>query len=92
MALIDRVLGTEEPKIPVHQFMAALAEYKRGAISGAQIVSTFGLSGPEATALQQFLINLDGDTINRAMIHDILLLGETGLYTKTNVMSRLGLS
>lgn len=90
MALLDRLLGTEEPKLPTHQFMAALAEYKRGAITGPQIVSAFGLSGAEATALQFFLDNLDGSTIDRTLIHDVLLLGESGYYTKTQVQNRLG--
>ena len=90
MALLDRLLGTEEPKLPVHEFMAGLAEYKRGAITGAQVVSAFNLSGTEATQLQGFLDNLDGDTISRELIHDVLLLGEGGYYTKTQVKNRLG--
>lgn len=90
MALLDRLIGTEEPKIPVHQFMAALAEYKRSALTGAQIVSAFGLSAGETTALQSFLDNLDGATIDRGLVHDVLLLAENGYYTKSVVQSRLG--
>jgi hypothetical protein len=88
--LIDPLEGEE--KLPVHQFMAALAEYKRGAVTGAQVVSAFNLSGSEATALQEFLTNLDSDAINRAMIHDILMLGEDGQYPIATVRTRLGLS
>jgi len=91
MALIDRLLGTEDPKLPVHQFMAALAEYKRGAITGANIVSAFGLSAGEAISLQSFLNNLDSSSIDRTLIHDVLLLGESGYYTKTQVTTRLGI-
>jgi hypothetical protein len=90
MALLDRVLGTEEPKIPIHQFMAALAEYKRGEVTKQNVVDSFSLSAGESTALQTWLDSLDIDAINRAMIHDVLLLGETGLYSKTQVQSRLG--
>ena len=92
MAILPRLLGTEEPRLPIHQFMAALAEYKRGAITGPQIVSGFGLSPTEATQLQDFLDNLDADTVNRALIHDVLLLGERGYYSPSLVATRLGLS
>jgi hypothetical protein len=93
MSLLTRLLDPEEgeAKLPVHQFMAALAEYKRGAITGSQVVSAFGLSPTEATQLQDWLDNLDGDTINRALIHDALLLGEVGLYTQAFVKTRLGI-
>lgn len=90
MALLDRLIGTEEPKLPVHQFMAALAEYKRAAITGPQIVSAFDLSAGEATSLQDFLDNLDSVAIDRSMIHDVLLLAEAGYYTKAQVQARLG--
>jgi hypothetical protein len=90
MPLLDRLLGTEEPKLPVHEFMAALAEYKRGAVSKAQIVSAFDLSAGEATALDAYLSALDADTIDRTLIHDVLMLGEGEYYTKAQVQSRLG--
>lgn len=93
MSLLDRLINPSlkgEDKLPVHQFMAALAEYKRGAITKQNVVDAFELSTEEATQLQNFLDNLDSETINRGMIHDILLLGETGLYTKAQVKNRLG--
>lgn len=91
MSLLGRLIGTQKPKIPVHQFMAALAEYKRGAITGQNVVDGFELSEAEAIALQAFLTNLDTDTINRAKIHDVLLLGEVGLYSKEKAQTELGL-
>jgi hypothetical protein len=92
MSLLTRLIDPAEgeEKLPVHQFMAGLAEYKRGAITGPQLVEAFNLSGAEATQLQNFLDNLDGDAIDRALIHDVLLLGETGLYSAAQVVSRLG--
>jgi len=92
MSLLTRLVAPleDEEKLPVHQFMAALAEYKRGAVTGAQLATAFDLTPEEATALQNFLSNLDSDTINRALIHDVLMLGEYGLYTLNQVKSRLG--
>lgn len=91
MGLLDRILALEEPNIAIHPFMAALAEYKRGVVTGANIVTKFELSVGETTALQNWLDNLDTDVITRALIHDVLLLGEVGLYTKAQVQSRLGI-
>lgn len=91
MGLLQRLLGTEEEKLPAHQFMAALAEYKRGAITGQNVVDAFDLDVDEAIALQGFLDNLDSDAIGRQLIHDVLLLGETGHYTEAQVKSRLGI-
>ena len=91
MSLLTRLVSPldDEGKLPVHQFMAALAEYKRGAITGAQLIIAFDLSTEEATSLQTFLDNLDGDTVNRALIHDVLMLGEAGYYTINQIKARL---
>lgn len=92
MSLLTRLLtpAPGEQKIAVHQFMAALAEYKRGAVTGAQVVAAFNLDATETTQLQNWLDNLNTDAINRQLIHDVLLLGETGLYTQAQVIARLG--
>lgn len=92
MSLLTRLISPNlgESKIPVHQFMAALAEYKRGSINGSHVVAAFNLNSTETTALQKFLDNLDNDSINRAKIHDVLLLGERGLYDMNKVKSELG--
>ena len=92
MSLLSRLVDPQpgEEKIACHQFMAALAEYRRGAVSPAQIVAAFNLDASETTQLQNWLDNLDADTINRQLIHDVLLLGEVGLYTQSQVAGRLG--
>ncbi len=91
MSLLTRLVAPleEEIKLPVHQFMAGLAEYKRGEITGSALIIAFNLSVPEAAQLQAFLTNLDNDTINRAVIHDVLMLGEAGYYTLSQVQNRL---
>jgi len=92
MSLLDRLLGTEDPSLPVHQFMAALGEYKRGAVTKTDVVNAFSLSAGEATSLQSFLNELDASMIDRSKIHDVLLLGEANLYTKTKVKAELGIT
>lgn len=94
MALLDRLQGGSETeaKIPVHAFMAALAEYKRGSVTGAQIISAFNLSAGEQSSLQEFLDNLDSTTIDRAKIHDVLILLEGEFYTIAKAKTELGIT
>lgn len=47
MSLYTRLLGTTEPKIPVHAWMAALGEYERGKVTGPQIATAFNLDVAE---------------------------------------------
>ncbi len=104
MSLITRLVhpSSTEVKLPVHQFMAALAEYKRGApgIDLDAIAAAFNLSAAEKNQLQNFLTNLDGDIIDRHLIHDVLMMGESPkqdgsgdhYYSVANVKSRLGIT
>jgi len=92
MAILQRIGGAEKPKICPHDIMAALAEYKRGAVSKAQIVAAFELTPTEATNLDEWLTNLDNDTINRQLIHDVLLLLEGDYYTVAIAKTRLGIT
>lgn len=49
MSLYTRLLGDETPRIPVHQFMAAIGELERGRVTEQQVVDYFGLSAGETT-------------------------------------------
>jgi hypothetical protein len=51
MSLYTRLMGTTDPKIPVHAFMAALGEFERGKATRQQIMDGFGLSVGEGTEL-----------------------------------------
>jgi len=90
MGLLQRLEGSQSPKLSPHEFMAGLAEYKRGAVTKAQLVAAFGLSSAEATQLQNYLDQLDGDVIDRQLIHDVLFLLEGGHYTVAQAKTRLG--
>jgi formyltetrahydrofolate hydrolase len=90
VALIERLMGLEEPKIPVHQFQATIAEWARGSITGAQaqvILSARGgqvLSSAEVAARAMRLIEID----------QVFLLAEYGVTpynTAAAVRARLGI-
>jgi hypothetical protein len=96
-------MGLEEPKISVHHFQAALAEFARTQITGAQaqalIEQSSGapLSASEATEAQALLATITGNAtakLARAKeIDDVLLLAEGTLVpynTPQAVATRLG--
>lgn len=91
MALIDRLIGLAEPKIPTHQFMAALGEYKRGApnVTLAAITTAFGILVGEQADLSTVANLLVTDQIDQETLHDVLLLGETGIYDSPTCVSRI---
>lgn len=49
MSLYSRLIGTTEPKIHVHAFMAALGELERGQMTTQQVIDAFTLSAGEQT-------------------------------------------
>lgn len=92
MALIERLMGLEETKIPVHQFEAIAAEWARGQMTGAQaqaaIVLNSGLAMDSACIAEaQALVNTiptgtttanKVDRLERMMvIEQVLLLADT---------------
>ena len=94
MGLYERILRLEEPKIPVHAFMAAMAERKRGRVTAQQIVNLFGLDAAaqiDATALSARFDDLV-DPLNGVELHDVLLLADAGIgyTTVTALKNRLG--
>ena len=97
MALLRRLVSPDisigETKLPVHQFTAAMAEYKRGALSGAEFVAMFDLSAEEISTLQNWAANVLGSSKSaeqiRTEVEDILELAEAGLYDLSTAQTRL---
>ena len=102
MSLLDRLRGTERPKISSHQFQAAMAEWADGAtgFSRATIISGFGLTADDETELDA--LKAIYDSANTAAkksrllkaFDSVLMLAEdsddTGFYTtKAEINARL---
>jgi hypothetical protein len=53
MSLWDRLVQADAtgPKIPVHQFMAAMGEWERGLMTRAEVITAFGLLAAEEADL-----------------------------------------
>jgi len=95
LTLLSRLVAPvgSEDKLPVHQFMAAIAEFRRGApgVTANSIAAAFDLDSSELTALTNWYVGqVLNNNVNREEVHDVLLLGEGGQYTLTQVRNRLG--
>ena len=90
MALLDRVAGTEEPKIPVHQFQAALDEWalgstQLGATNAARrtaVINAFAIQPAEESDLdflqQKFTdaVTNGKDVTFRKVLDNVLMISE----------------
>ena len=90
MALLDRLIGTEEPKLPVHQFQSALDEWALGStILGSTnaerrtaIINSFSISAEEESDLDFIKQKYDDAVTNgkdvefRKILDNVLLLAE----------------
>jgi hypothetical protein len=76
MGLYERFLGTEDPKIAVHAWMAALGELERTLMSGAEVTAAFGLdAGAQAEAA----------TLFGRIVTPVESISVGGLVTLTNI-------
>jgi hypothetical protein len=103
VGLYERLIGTEDFKIPVHQFQATLAEFGRNRLSGAQaqavieFVSGVPLDATATTEAQALLATVTGSASARMTrvveIDHVLMLAEVGAPgydTAALVKARLG--
>lgn len=90
MGLLTRLVNPpDEQGISSHLFMAALAEFKRGAVTLTQVGDFFNLSAQERTELANFSTQMLGDVITREQVHDVLMLGRSGAYNESTCSTRL---
>ncbi len=95
MSLYDRLVGSDDG-IPVHQFMAAIAERERGELTRQDIIDMFGIETGDLVELDDILDKDDSLTADRSfefgrMLHDSLLLSESRLFftTSTDFYTRI---
>jgi hypothetical protein len=93
MGFYERLMDLEDPRIPVHAFMAVVAEFKRGRLTQPQAVALLGLSAPEQTEAAALITRVTNNLLTAIEIHDVLLLAEgryAGYDTVALVKTRLG--
>jgi len=103
MALIERLMALEDPRIPVHTFFAANHERIEGRVTRAEVITMFSmdlattieydaLAALAPTGTQALDVAKKAMFINR--IHAVLLLMDwraAGYSTPTEVRLKLGL-
>lgn len=76
MPLIERLMGLESPKLPVHAFMSSLGEIERGQMTSQQVIATFGL---DAAA------QAEASSLIAKVVTPLESISLGGLVTLTNV-------
>lgn len=82
MSVIDRLIGTEEPKIPVHQFWAGFQELYEGAITFTEFTAAFIISAEEEAEMLALkgLVDASADPYNFLQhVHSLFVLAEVSL-------------
>jgi len=103
MALVERLMGLEETKIPVHDFFAAQQEVAAGFITVAQVKSFLNMDAAAETEYDALIALYPTGTSATAVfnkttyisrMHAVFLLAESaypGYDTPAVVRSKLGI-
>lgn len=104
MALVERLMGDEEPKIPVHDFFAAQSEIIAGRLTVAQVKNALNMDAAAQAEYDALIALAPTGTTALATalkqqyinsIHGIFILAESKKYagydTAAGVRSKLGI-
>lgn len=88
MSLLDRLSGTEEPKLFVHQFWAAMSEYAESVITEQELMSAFNISSPtdltEWTWLKNKYLSSTEKEGFLIKVHTLFMLAERNYFNYAN--------
>lgn len=103
MALVERLMGLEEPKIPVHDFFAAAQEIIAGRLTAAQVKTALALDAAGQAEFDAIAATAPTGTsatvlANKALwvhsMHAVFVLAEggyAGYATPAQVRTKLGI-
>ncbi len=84
MSLLGRMIGTELPKIPVHQFWASLSELTDGKLTAAQVKTAFEIVDGTDLSEWNWLVTKYQASVDKKKftetLHAIFMLAEYKLY------------
>jgi len=84
MALVQRLIGTQDPKIPIHQFWAGLFELHLGKITETQFKEAFQITSTEDLADWVWLVGRYTLSTNKPdfilQLHSIFMLAESRMF------------
>lgn len=101
MSLFARITATDNTKINVHRFGAALRQFAGGQLTRAQVDAAFNLTGTDVTDLDALVNTYNAmGTGNAAAafakaawldrMEDVFILCETGDYNEAKARTALG--
>jgi len=81
MGLYSRLIGIEDPKIPIHVFRALVNEWKRGKLARAQVIDNLSIAASEEVELDAIKAAMDQlvDPTTTDELFDALVCGERGI-------------
>jgi len=84
MSLINRLSGTQKPKLPVHQFWGAFVEYSLGQKTAQQVADAFGLVDQEDVDEFNWLVSKYDTSSNKErflnLLHSLFCLAERNIF------------
>lgn len=95
MSLLDRLSGSEKPKLPVHQFWAALVEWVENEITRQELIDNFGITSEDETELDWLKTKLDASSDKPNFmhhVHSLFMLAEQkrfGYHIKATMQTRI---
>jgi len=81
--LLNRLSGEVAPKLPVHQFWAALSEWTFGEVSRQDVIDAFGIQANEEADLDWLFTKYTASSDKPAflhLIHSLFILAEVGYF------------
>lgn len=92
MPLIERLIGTEEPKLSVHAIAATLRLMQSGLVTKAQALDRWPeLTGQDLSDIGDILDMIAASTLTWDDFEAATILGESGKMTATEIRGILGL-
>lgn len=81
MGLYERILGTEQPRVRVHQLRGCIAEFKRGNMTALQARTGLGLDDAAAADVTALLarVGTGGGQLSSQEVEDVLFLLERAI-------------
>jgi hypothetical protein len=93
VGLYERLLGTEEPPIDIHQFYGMMADRRRNKITSQQIIDHFALDATAQSELATLVTRMSKNLVTALEIHEVLMAGQAGAVpydTVAEVKTRFG--
>jgi hypothetical protein len=94
MGLYERILRVEEPKLPVHQLIAAMQEHRAGRLTTNQVRTAFNLTASEGQELITLRDRVVSGALTTEEVERVLYLAESGMFYATVALlkTRLGVA